>query len=43
MPWLSFENTFEVYCSEDLFILAVDTDYLRWLDSSVPSGWHDMD
>ncbi len=24
-------------------IVAGDADYLRWLDSSVPGGWHDVD
>jgi len=24
-------------------IVAGDVDYLRWLDSSVPGGWHDVD
>lgn len=24
-------------------VVAGDADYLRWLDSSVPRGWHDID
>ena len=24
-------------------VVAGDADYLRWLDSSVPGGWHDID
>jgi len=44
MPWLFSENTcYETPEIIALPIVAGDADYLRWRDSSVPSGWHDAD